>query len=376
MEMRKFEKLGIETSLLGFGTMRLPETKEGKIDEPAAQAMIDRAMAGGIKYYDTAYPYHNYQAEPFVGRAMAKYERSSYHLATKMPPWNAQSLEEAKEIFAEQLRHLQTDYIDFYLLHNLTASFYQRFCDQGITDFLFQMKAEGKIRGLGFSFHDEYEIFERIITDHEWDFCQIQYNYMDEDHQAGTKGYELAAKLGVPMVIMESLRGGALSNLSPDIAAKFRALDPTASDSSYALRWLADHENVKVILSGMSTMEQMEDNLKTFDHYTPLNEKEQQTIRDAVQLMKQRIGNSCTGCGYCMPCPAGVNIPRIFRGWNHYLSFQSFRASDMLWLEMPEENKPKQCVQCGQCEEKCPQHLNIREDLVKAEQELDHPKYF
>ena len=235
MEKRRMEKIGLETSLLGFGCMRFPVTAEGNIDESEAEKMIDKAIAAGVNYIDTAYPYHNGDSEPFVGRVLKKYDRSSFYLATKMPPWAVENLEDAKKVFANQLERLQTDYIDFYLLHAMNKTAWKKMKDLGVVEYCEELKQEGKIKNFGFSFHDDYETFEEILTYRNWDFCQIQLNYMDMDQQAGKKGYDLTEKLGIPLVIMEPIRGGSLAKFSDDINARFAAMDPNASIASFAL---------------------------------------------------------------------------------------------------------------------------------------------
>lgn len=372
MEKRKFDKLGIETSLLGFGCMRFPTTQDGKIDEARAERMLDRAIVAGVNYIDTAYPYHNGDSEPFVGRVLQKYDRDSFYLATKLPLWAVNSLDDAKRIFGEQLARLQTDHVDFYLLHAIGKTSWEKVKQLGIVEYCEQLKAEGRIRYFGFSFHDGYEAFEEIIRARDWDFCQIQYNYMDTKEQAGDKGYELAKSLGVPMVIMEPVKGGSLANFSDDINEKFAKMDPKASIASWALRWVGSHDNVKVILSGMSTEEQVEDNIKTFDSFRPLSEKEEEGIREIVEELKGRVQNGCTGCRYCMPCPAGVNIPGNFSAWNRYHMYGTYEHVKRTWeVEIPEEAKAKNCIKCGKCEASCPQKLSIRADLEKAQKDLD-----
>lgn len=372
MEKRKLDKLGIETSLLGFGCMRFPTTKEGKIDEEQAQAMLDKAIASGVNYIDTAYPYHNGESEPFVGKALKKYDRSSFYLATKLPLWAVNSLDDAKRIFAEQLERLQTDYIDFYLLHAMNRGTWHKMVELGVVEYCEKLKAEGRIRYFGFSFHDSYEAFEEILCAREWDFCQIQLNYMDTEEQAGLKGYRLAEERNVPLVIMEPIKGGSLAVFADDITAKLRALDAEASTASYALRWVGSLENVKVILSGMSSMEQVEDNLHTFADFKPLSEQEEETIAEVVALLRSRVKNGCTGCRYCMPCPAGVNIPGNFSAWNTYHMYQNYNVVSWKWeSELGEKSQAKNCIQCGKCEGLCPQKLSIREDLKKVQEDLD-----
>ena len=372
MEKRKFEKLGIETSLLGFGCMRFPATPDGKIDEPRAEKLLDRAIAAGVNYIDTAYPYHNGDSEPFVGKVLQKYDRNSFYLATKLPVWAIESVDDAKRVFAEQLERLRTDHIDFYLMHAMSKERWDKVKELGIVEFCEQLKAEGKIRYLGFSFHDTYEAFEEVLRGRDWDFCQIQYNYMDTEEQAGDKGYALAEELGIPLVIMEPVKGGSLANFSDDINAKFKAMDKDASIASWAFRWVGSHSNVKVILSGMSNEEQVEDNLKTFSNFKPLNEAEEKMISEIVSDLQGRVQNGCTGCRYCMPCPAGVNIPQNFALWNKYHIYGTYDHVKNAWeKDLKDEEKAKCCVKCGKCEKVCPQHLSIRRDLELAQKDLD-----
>ena len=376
MEKRKLEKLGIETSLLGFGCMRFPTTAEGKIDEPEAERMMDRAIAAGVNYIDTAYPYHNGESELVVGRVMKKYDRSSFYLATKLPIWMVKDASDVKRLCGEQLKKLQTDYIDFYLVHALNGKRFDELVELGCIEELEDLKREGKIKYLGFSFHDGYEAFEHILNYRDWDFCQIQLNYMDTEEQAGLKGYELTEKKNVPLIIMEPIKGGSLAAFAEDITGMFRSLDAEASIASYALRWVGSLPNVKVILSGMSTMEQVEDNLKTFDNFKPLTEKERDTIEQVVTLINSRVQNGCTGCHYCMPCPAGVNIPGCFSAWNRYHMYQNYNVVSWQWeKEVGEEHQAKNCIQCGKCEAACPQKLAIREDLKKVQADLDKKEF-
>lgn len=376
MEKRKLEKLGIETSLLGFGCMRFPVTAEGKINEPEAERMLDKAIAAGVNYIDTAYPYHGGDSELFVGKVLKKYDRSSFYLATKLPVWLVHSLEDVDRLFQEQLDKLQTDYIDFYLLHALGRGRFDDMVKLGVVERLAELKEQGKIRHLGFSFHDGYDAFEHIINYREWDFCQIQLNYMDAEEQAGLRGYKLAEEKGVPLVIMEPVKGGSLANFAEDITGRFRSLDPEASVASFAMRWVGSLPGVKVILSGMTTMEQVEDNLKTFGNFKPLSEKESQEISDIVALIKGRVKNGCTGCRYCMPCPAGVDIPGNFRAWNTYHMYQNYNVVRWNWEnDLGESKQAKCCVKCGKCEAACPQKLSIRTDLEQVQADLDKREF-
>lgn len=376
MEKRKMENLGIETSLLGFGCMRFPVTAEGKIDEPEAERMLDKAIAAGVNYIDTAYPYHNGDSEPFVGRVLEKYDRNSFYLATKLPCWKVEAAEDADRIFEEQLQRLRTDYIDFYLMHALSGDSFRKMAQMGVVERLERLKAEGKIKYLGFSFHDGYEAFEEILNYRDWDFCQIQLNYMDTESQAGLKGYRLTQEKNVPLVIMEPVKGGSLATFADDITGKFRELDPEASTASFALRWVGSLPNVKVVLSGMSTMEQLDDNLKTFSAFRTLSEQEKETIDGIVALINSRVQNGCTACRYCMPCPAGVDIPGNFRVWNTYHMYQNYNMVKNSWENgLGEEKQARNCVKCGKCENACPQKLHIREDLEKVQADLDRKEF-
>ena len=381
MEKRAMEKLGIETSLLGFGCMRFPMMADGKIDEAEAERMLDQAYAAGVNSYDTAYPYHNGESERVVGRVMKKYDRSSFFLATKLPCWLIKNTDDIERIFKEQLEKLQTDYIDFYLMHALNKDSFQKMVDIGCVEKLEQLKAEGKIRYLGFSFHDKYEAFERIINYRDWDFCQIQLNYLDagereEFQQAGMKGYHLTEEKNIPLIIMEPVRGGSLAAFPEDITEVFHGLNPDASIASYALRWVGSLPNVKVILSGMSTMDQLTDNLKTFDKFEPHSEKETETIDKVVAMINSRMQNGCTACRYCLPCPAGVDIPRNFRIWNLYHMYGNYNAVKWDWEDgLGEEHKAKNCIKCGKCEKACPQKLSIRADLERVQADLDKKEF-
>lgn len=374
MEKREMKKLGVETSLLGFGCMRFPTTAEGKIDEARAEKMLDMAYESGVNYFDTAYPYHAGASEPFVGKVLNKYDRDTYYLATKLPVWLVEKEEDVRRIFEEQLERLEKEYVDFYLLHALDKERWEKVKSLKIVETCEQLQKEGKIKNLGFSFHDDYEVFEEILTSRNWDFCQIQYNYMDTEEQAGDKGYALTEKLDVPLVIMEPIRGGSLAEFSEDINEKFHALDGEKSVASYALRWVASHPNVKVVLSGMSTEEQAADNLKTFGDFKPLNEKERQTIEEVVQTLRARVQNGCTGCAYCMPCPAGVNIPRNFQLWNQYHIYRKYGVVKSGWEGLEEKERPINCIKCGKCETVCPQHLSIRENLEQVQRDLEEAR--
>ena len=371
MEKRRFEKLGIDVSLLGFGCMRFPTDAEGKIDRPLAEKMLDKAIASGVNYIDTAYPYHGGESELFVGEALKKYDRDSFYLATKLPVWFVNTVEDVDKYFNEQLQKLQTDHFDFYLMHALNKDSWKKQRDLGTVKRLEELKAEGKIRFLGFSFHDDYDTFEEIIRYRDWDFCQIQLNYMDIDEQAGMKGYKLAEELGIPLTIMEPIKGGSLAGFSDDIMAVFNEARPGKSAASFALRYVATLPNILTVLSGMSSMEQVEDNLDTFNNFVPMEEKEYKAIDKIKDIMNSRIQNGCTGCRYCMPCPFGVDIPGNFSVWNRYHMYQKYDVVKWQWEGMEKEGKQAvNCRECGKCEKACPQHLSIRDDLKRVTADL------
>ena len=364
MQYRK-DKNGNEISVLGYGCMRF--TKEGgHADIDKAEKEVMAAIDAGVNYLDTAYVYAGNEAA--VGEILARNHcRERIYLATKLPHYLIKSVEGAQKMFEEELRRLQTDYIDYYLMHMLTdLPTWEKLKKLGMEDWIREKKASGEIRNIGFSYHGRSDMFMQLIDAYDWDFCQIQYNYMDRNIQAGDKGYALTEKLGVPLVIMEPIKGGSLAQLPEEVCAPFKAARPDASISSWALRWIASRPNVHVVLSGMSTMEQVEDNLKTFQNFEPLSEEEEKLVEEVSDAIRARTNNGCTGCAYCMPCPNGVNIPRNFRIWNDYAMYGNKESTKWNYNDLGESAQADQCVGCGQCEEVCPQKLSIREDLEKV----------
>ncbi len=360
---------GNDVSLLGFGCMRFPLDESGEIDSVKAAEMLDTAFENGVNYFDTAYTYHDNKSEIFTGNYLNKHPRDKYFLATKLPCWEVNSLDDAKRIFAEQLEKLDKDYIDFYLLHALNKGSFDKMVSLGVPEFCDELKKQGKIKHFGFSFHDGFDAFEHIVTARKWDFCQLQINYMDI-HEL--KSYELAKKLGVSVIVMEPIRGGSLANLPDDISTLFNSIEETKSSAYHALKWVANHSNVKTILSGMSTLDQVKDNLETFATDTSLSDSDMKVYDDVYKAMKNRIKVGCTGCNYCMPCPAGVNIPYVFRVWNDYGVYNNTGHSRWEWNEqVPADAKPTNCVGCGKCEEACPQKIKIIDVLKTAEMEMN-----
>lgn len=383
MKYRTMRFIGGEenVSLLGLGCMRFPLNEDGTIDEAQAEAMIGRALNAGINYIDTAYPYHKGESEPFLGRALKKYPRNSFYLATKLPVWLVNSVEDAERLFKEQLSRLQTKYIDYYLLHALDAGRWEKLVKEGIIEWAEAKKASGKIRHLGFSFHDTYPVFREILTYRQWDFCQIQYNYMDEHSQAGVEGLRYAHARGIPVIIMEPLRGGRLVNLLPESAKELFAQDEEhRTPAELALKWLYDQPEVNCVLSGMNSMEMVEQNVRTASEYGVgcMTESDRALVEAVRQEITKHVKVGCTGCGYCMPCPRGVDIPGTFRCYNAmYSEGKKSGRRDYLQCTAFRKNpaSASQCVGCGKCEQHCPQHIEIRGELKAAAGELETVKY-
>ncbi len=365
MEQRTYKNTDISVSLLGMGMMRLPKISPDKedIDEKAAEAMIDYAYAHGVNYFDTAHMYHDGGSEPFVGRALKKFDRKSFYLATKMPVWMADTPADIERIFQFQLERLQTDYFDFYLVHSLNAGHYQRMKDFGAYEFLKKMKAEGKIRYLGFSFHDKPELLEQICDEYEWDFAQIQLNYLDWEMQDAKRQYEILEQHGLPCIVMEPIRGGTLASPCQRSNELFEAANPNVSVASWALRYAASLPNVLTVLSGMSNMDQLKDNIATIEQFKPLEDSEREVIEEAVSAYKEFYTIPCTGCRYCMDCPAGVDIPKMFSLYNQYAAVNDIDGYKAAYEKTAESERADRCVACGKCAQHCPQLITIPERM-------------
>jgi predicted aldo/keto reductase-like oxidoreductase len=365
MEKRTVPSLRAEVSLLGFGCMRLPLVQNDKpdIDYKLGQKMIDRALESGVNYFDTAWMYHQGLSETFIGEALSKYPRESFYLATKMPSWMASSEAEVEKIFSEQLRKCKTEYFDFYLAHNLSRGNFKRLQELKVYEFLEKKKAQGKIRRLGFSFHDNPEILEKVASAYPWEFAQIQLNYVDWETLDAKRQYEFLTKRNIPVIVMEPVRGGALASLNEKALGILKKADPRASAASWALRFAASLPNVFTVLSGMSNPEQTEDNIATFKNFRPLSEAEQAVVREAAAAYRASGAIPCSGCRYCMPCPAGVDIPRVFAIYNHYKALTDARMAPIVfrntYITLLETEKAHNCAECGQCEHHCPQGIRI-----------------
>ncbi len=369
MEKRQFKNTNEKVSLLGFGCMRFPTQDDGKINRKEAFKMLDYAYDKGVNYYDTAYPYHGGESEIVVGEWLATKDRSSLYLATKSPVWSINSIEEFNAKLNEQLAKLQTEYIDYYLLHALDQTKWTQLNAYHLLDHLSEVVKSGKVKKIGFSFHDEYPLFEEIIHSYPWDFCQIQYNYMDTEYQAGLKGYDLASEKGIPVVIMEPIKGGQLAKVPNDIRILFDEVAPNYSDSAMALRFLGSHPNVLTILSGMSLMEHIEDNTNTMNHFECFTEAEYAVIEKAREVFLSRVQVLCTKCAYCMPCPLGVDIPGNFTVLNNAYIYDNFAIAKQHYSFMSGSTADK-CVNCKVCISKCPQHIDIPEKLLQVRKEI------
>jgi predicted aldo/keto reductase-like oxidoreductase len=383
VDKRTDPKSGVVNSLLGFGCMRFPQTGDGKIDEPLATKMIDYAYAHGVNYFDTAWMYHNGESETFIGKTLKKYPRETFHLTTKMPSPNIKNLDDAKKIFAAQLQKCQVDYFDYYLLHTLydEKMFHDVYEDGGVLDWLLEQKKAGVIRRLGFSFHGTVDFLKYLMENHEWDVVQIQCNYYDWEGEENSKEkYEIITAHNTPVIVMEPIRGGMLANPNPDARDLMKKAEPKASPSSWALRYVASLPNVMVILSGMSAMEHVQDNIRTLSNFKPLTDAERGILAQALVYIKGAPLIRCTGCHYCMPCPFGVDIPGNFAVYNDLVNEKLIpyldqkgtpdyerrkRAFFNYYSKMEDKTLYDRCVKCGRCMRLCPQHIRIPQELQK-----------
>ncbi|SMC49235.1 hypothetical protein SAMN04488500_10443 [Sporomusa malonica] len=374
MLYRKFGKTNEMVSVLGFGCMRLPiiANDPTNIDEDKAINMIRYAIDSGVNYVDTAYPYHGTgftqggASEPFVAKALRDGYRKRIMLATKLPSWLIKTRTDMEKYLNEQLERLETDVIDFYLVHSLNKGVWPVLKEAGISEFLDQAIKDGRIKYAGFSFHDESGLFKEIVDYYDWSFCQIQYNYLDEDYQAGKEGLEYAAKKGLGIAIMEPLRGGNIVNLPTAANTLLDQAEVKRTPAELALRWVWNHPEVSVVLSGMTTMEQATENIKVAQEAqaNSLTANEVGIVEEIKNLFKERIKVNCTACAYCMPCPAGINIPFCFSTYNDYWVFDGTPSAKQRYEILTKFAAPaSKCVECGKCEEHCPQGIAIREEL-------------
>jgi len=372
MTKRKLGNIAGEVSLLGYGLMRLPlkdRRNQAEIDKEKAQELIDRAMKGGVNYYDTAWVYHQGMSERFAGEALKKYPRESYYLADKMPVWEVKSLDDAKRIFQEQLDRCQAEYFDFYLMHSLNGGAWPNVRDNGALEYARQMKKEGKVKNLGFSFHGDNKDLAVIADFGGWDFAQIQLNYFDWDDYSKEQ-YEILTSHGIPVVVMEPLKGGELANLQPKTLEMLTNARPGTTAAQWAFEFIASLPNVLTILSGMTYMEHVEENLKTFSPIEPLSDEGKELLVKVKEFMKEEGKIPCTTCRYCTPCPVGVAIPDIFKMYNNYRSSLVKWMSQREYFQLEKGSRADACVECGACLKKCPQKINIPEELKRVHKEF------
>ncbi len=380
MLYRTMKKGGDELSVLGFGCMRVPQ-KRGRIDEARATKQIRHAIDQGVNYLDTAMMYHLGANEPFLGRVLADGYREKVKLATKQLPGSAKTREDMDRVLNTQLDMLKTDYIDFYLFHGLNGEAWKEIDQLGGRDFMDKAKADGRIRNAGFSFHGSIDEFKEIVDAHDWDMCLIQYNYLDEHTQAGTEGLKYAAAKGMGVVIMEPLRGGNLTGrIPPAVQRIWDEAEVKRSPAEWGLRWIWNHPEVTVVLSGMNNEDHIRENIRVAGEALPdsLSEKELGLVSQVAETYRGLMKAGCTGCRYCMPCPSGVDIPSCFELHNGAHIFGDKPVARVMYLMrvggLGESTNPglaSQCVECGDCEKKCPQSLPIAELLKDVAKDFE-----
>jgi len=374
------DKLGNQISVLGYGCMRFSQ-KAGKIDLDKTEKEIMEAYNAGVNYYDTAYIYPG--SEVAVGKILEKNAiREKVYIATKLPQYMIKNLENIEKCFNEQLRRLRTDYIDFYLMHMLPdVDAWQRLVDLGIIDWIEEKKKIGAIRQIGFSYHGNADMFCQLVDAYDWDFCQIQYNYLDENSQAGRRGLNHAAAKGIPVIIMEPLRGGRLVNNLPAKAEKlFEEYETKRTPAEWAFRWLWNQPEVTCVLSGMNTLEMVQENVKNAaaSRVGEFIESDERLLKNVVAAINEKMKVGCTGCGYCMPCPMKVDIPGTFSAYNKLYSdgkFTALKEYAMCTIMRKDATSASNCIGCGKCEQHCPQKIEIRKHLGDAKKKLEGPLY-
>ena len=362
---------GVSVPLLGFGCMRLPRGGDGKIDRPLANRLWARYLEAGGNYFDTAYMYHDGESEIALGEFLSGRPRDSYLLVDKMPVWMAKTEEGVKRVFEEQLERTKAGHFDFYLMHSLGWGNWDFAKKIHALEFLLEKKKEGRIRHLGFSFHDKPEAMDPILDAYDWEFAMIQLNYQDWTRYQSKEQYEKLVAKGIDVAVMEPLRGGALARLNEPAKAILKQSDPDASPASWAFRWVASQPAVKVVNSGMGRESDLEDNLRTFSPVRELSDDERGTIAAALAAFQRTQAVPCTACRYCTPCPVGVSIPEIFALWNAYKAEGNKRRFVSGLDRLPESARPSNCVRCMQCAKHCPQQIAIPDELAKIAAEYD-----
>lgn len=369
MKHNLLEKLGVSIPQLGLGCMRLP-TEGDTIDYAHAQKIVDYAMANGVNYFDTAYMYHNGESQYFLGKALAKYSRESYFLTNKLPIWYCKESADMEKIFADQLHRCRTEYFDFYFMHSMNDEHWKLAKQFGMVDFMKQKKADGTAKAIGFSFHGNLPLLKEMVDAADWDFVQLQLNYLDWDNQDAKAFYQVLEAKGIPCFVMEPVRGGYLATLTPDAQEVYKKAAPDRSMVSWAYQWLLSKPNVKVVLSGASSLEQFVENVSLFNTLPPLSDKEATVIDEAVLALNSIPTVPCTGCRYCMDCPAGVDIPAVFAAYNYRASHHTMEQVRKKYAEIPPEHHANACVGCRICCSKCPQSIDIPAELARIHSEL------
>ncbi|MBI5680029.1 MAG: aldo/keto reductase [Methanobacterium sp.] len=381
MLYRDFGKTKEKVSALGFGCMRLPLKGDNPqdIDEKTAINLLHSAIDQGVNYIDTAYPYHGISmdqggaSEPFLAKALKDGYREKVKIATKLPSWAVETREDMEKFLNEQLKRLETDCIDFYMMHGINKNNWGNLKELEFEEFLDEAIADGRIKHAGFSFHDRIELFKEVVDHYDWSFCTIQLNYLDDEYQAGEEGMEYASARGLGVAVMEPLKGGQLANNVPaEVKELFNGAEAKRSPAEWALRWVWNHPEVSVVLSGMNTPEQVEENLEIAKeaHSHMLTDHELNITEQAKSIFEKKVKINCTNCGYCLPCPTGVNIPENFAKYNDYFLFGSSEMKDFYKFNyhsfIPEHEHAAVCSECGICEEHCPQGINIIQELKEV----------
>jgi len=376
MLYRNVPKTGDNLSVLGFGAMRLPINEDGSINEEKAIEQMRKAIDNGVNYLDTAYPYHGGQSEVVLGKALKDGYRNKVKIADKLPPWSVKTREDMDAILDKQLEKLGVETIDYYLLHALEGNSWDRLESLGVIEFLENAKAAGKIANIGFSFHGSSEEFKRIVDAYDWVFCQIQYNFLDTQNQAGTSGLQYAASKDIAVIIMEPLRGGNLSrpDAPPAVQTMWESAKIKRTPAEWALRWVWNNPEVTVVLSGMNVDEHIDQNLAIANQAeaNSLCQAELDLVAQVADKYRELMPIGCTGCQYCMPCPAGVNIPSCFEIFNTSRMFEETQErTQFVYAVMNggvrgNKTYASQCVECGECIDHCPQHIEIPDRLKEV----------
>jgi predicted aldo/keto reductase-like oxidoreductase len=371
-------KEDISVSILGFGAMRLPLIGGTQspvdsfnparlIDEEETQRMVEYAINHGVNYFDTAYNYHGGKSEVVLGKTLRPH-RDKVYIATKLPVFSVTGRDDFDRLLDEQLKRLGTAYLDFYLLHGLNETTWANVRDLGVLKFLDRIQKDGRARHVGFSIHDTLSVFKDIVDSYSWAMCQIQYNYIDEQFQAGKEGLLYAASKGLGVVIMEPLRGGKLANVPIEVQNLFNSSPDKRTPIEWAFHWVWNHQEVSTVLSGMNSLDQVRENIRAAERgeANSLSTEEVALLKQAREVYRGMFKVDCTGCGYCMPCPAGVNVPSNLALYNDVLVFNDPSGVMVYNAFLSTAQKASSCTECGECEEKCPQNIQIREELKKV----------